>query len=221
MAAESRAPARGPPWTHIGIPASVYTDRGSVYHHLTKTTDFVRALKILGSEIIYANSPQAKGRVERANRTHQDRLVKILREQNINSIDEANAFLDHTYLAEHNARFATRDGLEDIHRPATTFDLNNILCFEHHRCVHHDMTVQFRGKVLQILSSDGHLPLPKQYVTLRQWLDGTVHLFWRESELQWRYAPDQQSRQKPRQVGKAETFEHPWYNKPGSSQERV
>ena len=198
----------------FGIPARVYTDRGSVFHHLTRTTDFVRALKVLGSEIIYANSPQAKGRVERANRTHQDRLVKILREHDISSIDEANAFLDRTYLAEHNARFATQNGLEDIHRPASAYDLNNILCFEHHRCVHHDMTVQFRGTVLQILSSDGHLPLPKQYATLRQWLDGTVHLFWRESELQWRYAPDQQSRQKPRQIGKAETFEHPWYNKP-------
>jgi hypothetical protein len=76
------------------------------------------------------------------------------------------------------------------------------------------MTVQFRGMVLQILSSDDHLPLPKPYVTHRQWLDGTIHLFWRESELQWRHASDQQSRKKPRQIGKAETFEHPWYNKP-------
>ena len=44
-------------------------------------------------EMIYANSPQAKGRVERANRTHQDRLVKALRERNISTIDEANRFL--------------------------------------------------------------------------------------------------------------------------------
>ena len=197
-----------------GIPTAFYTDRGTAFYNSSKTPDFVRALTVLGSKVIYAGSPQAKGRVERANRTHQDRLVKILREQNICSIDAANDFLEREYLAEHNARFAMPEGLEDIHRPAKTFDLDNILCLESLRCVHHDMTIQFQGTFLQILASPGHLPLPKQYLTVRTWLDGSVHLFWREIELQWRYAPDQTSRRKTRELGKADTFAHPWYNKP-------
>lgn len=197
-----------------GVPALFYTDRGSAFYGTQKMPDFVRALKVLGSDVRYAGSPQAKGRVERANRTHQDRLVKIMRENNISSIEEANAFLDREYLEEHNARFAVRDGLEDIHRPVLHFDLDNIFCFEHPRQVKHDMTLQYRAKIIQILSADEHLPLPKQYVTVREWLDRSIHLFWRERELQWRYAPNQNAGQKPIEIGKVEATVHPWYNKP-------
>src|SRR3546814_8844922 len=66
-----------------------------------------RALEALNIEIICANSPQAKGRVERANGTLQDRLVKAMRLDGISSIAEANTFLD-SYMARHNARFARR-----------------------------------------------------------------------------------------------------------------
>ncbi|MFZ1731644.1 MAG: ISNCY family transposase [Bacteroidota bacterium] len=197
-----------------GIPAAVYVDRGSVFYHFSKTTNFVRACQTLGIRIIYANSPQAKGRVERANRTQQDRLVKIMRENGISSLAAANAFLEAEYLAEHNAQFAMPEGLEDIHRSADHYDLQNILCFEYHRCVRHDMTIQFRAKTLQILSSSGSLPLPEQYITLRKWLDGSLHLFWREQEVRWQYTSHQEPRKQPRELGKAETFDHPRYNKP-------
>ena len=128
--------------TRFGIPSLFYTDHGSVFYKETKATDFVRALQVLGTKVIYAHSPQAKGRVERANRTHQDRLVKILREKGISTIEDANAFLDSEYLADHNARFAHPDRLENIHRPATHFDLRNIFCFETDRCVRNDTTIQ-------------------------------------------------------------------------------
>src|SRR3546814_12833488 len=85
-------------------------------------THFGRALEALNIEIICANSPQAKGRVERANGTLQDRLVEAMRLDGISSIAEANTFLD-SYMARHNARFA-RPAFDarDLHRPLAPHD---------------------------------------------------------------------------------------------------
>ena len=80
-------------------------------------THFGRALETLNIEIICANSPQAKGRVERANGTLQDRLVKAMRLEGISTIAEANAFLP-GYMARHNQRFAKAPfDPRDLHRP--------------------------------------------------------------------------------------------------------
>ncbi len=197
-----------------GIPAIFYTDYGSVFYHATKTVDFVRALNVLGCKVVNAGSPQAKGRVERSNRTHQDRLVKIMREQGISNIVDANAFLEREYLAEHNARFAKPDGLENVHRPATNFDLPNIFCFEEMRVVRRDMTVQYKTQILQILAARDLSPMPKQYVTLRRWIDDSIHLFWREHELTWQPAPEDRPKARASAFGAAQTRDHPWYHKP-------
>src|SRR3546814_5712364 len=93
-----------------------------------------RALEALNIEIICANSPQAKGRVERANGTLQDRLVKAMRLDGISSIAEANTFLD-SYMARHNARFA-RPAFDarDLHRPlAPHDDLRSIMVWREQR----------------------------------------------------------------------------------------
>ena len=91
-----------------GAPEAMYTDRYSVFKvnqgDEEKLTQFGRAMKELDIELIYARTPQAKGRVERANGTLQDRLVKELRLQNISSIEEANAFLPE-FLTKHNQKF--------------------------------------------------------------------------------------------------------------------
>ena len=80
-------------------------------------THLGRALDRLNIDLICANSPQAKGRVERANATLQDRLVKAMRLHRINTIDEANAFLP-SYMAQHNQRFAKAPfDPRDLHRP--------------------------------------------------------------------------------------------------------
>ena len=80
-------------------------------------TEYQRALKALGGETIFAHSLQAKGRVERSQRTHQDRLVKALRRRNITQMATANRFLEQTYHAENNRDFAHAEGLPDLHRP--------------------------------------------------------------------------------------------------------
>lgn len=167
-----------------GIFEQAYTDRGTVFRDQRgKETVFAKALYGLHCSIIYARSPQAKGRVERVNRTHQDRLVKALRERNISSIEEANQFLEEQYIDKHNERFAHTDGLPNIHRPVGTLNLDNIICFVETRAVARDMTFPYKAHRYQILPGRGERPIPGQRVTIRIWLDGSLHAFWREAEL--------------------------------------
>ncbi len=95
-----------------GVPLALYSDRHSIFRvnnpeREGELTQFTRAIKTLGIEPIHANSPQAKGRVERANQTLQDRLVKEMRLQNISDIETANAWLP-TFIEAYNNRFGIR-----------------------------------------------------------------------------------------------------------------
>ena len=165
-----------------GIPRSLYTDHGSVFYAENKLTEVGRAMKQLGVEMIFANSAQAKGRVERGNRTHQDRLIKALRREGICTIGGANRFLDEQYLDEHNQHFANTDGLANLHRSVEGYDLKNIFCFQQLRQVHNDYTITLEGTYVQLERSDVPVPPPKQYVTVRRYLDGSLHIFWQEGQ---------------------------------------
>lgn len=198
-----------------GSPAESYTDRHSVYvdhdnpEHLTQ---FGRAMAALNIRHIKAHSPQAKGRVERVNRTLQDRLLRAMREQSISSIDQANEFLDHGYTTEHNLRFAHSDGLSDIHRAVDGIELNNIFCIEEQRSVNYDWTITFHAQFIQLLRSDVPLPPPRSKVIVRHWLDGSLHIFWNEHELTF-----QALSHKPRHVRRTPqtpAANHPWRKKP-------
>jgi len=197
-----------------GIPAEVYTDRHSVYHdpnnpkHLTA---FGHAMDRLAVRRIYAHSPQAKGRVERSNRTHQDRLIKYLREQNISSIQDANRLLESFFIDDHNRRFAHTEGLTDIHRPAVGIDLNNVFCLEDTRQVHNDWTITLNAQFIQLLRSDAPLPPPRSYVIVRRWLDGSLHIFWNEHELNFTKLSAKPRPPIPTQHRPA--IVHPWYSK--------
>jgi hypothetical protein len=118
-----------------GKPRTLYSDKFSVFrvnipNALTGTglTQFGRAMKELDVELICAHSPQAKGRVERANQTLQDRLVKELRLRAISSVEAANAYLPE-FITDFNSRFAVAPrSSEDAHRPLpATADLDRIL----------------------------------------------------------------------------------------------
>lgn len=182
-----------------GIPCETYTDKAKIYHPESKggkLTEVGRALTKLGVKMILAHSPQAKGRVERSNRTHQDRLVKALRRRNISTIEAANRFLEETYLDDHNRRYAHTDGLPNIHRSADGIDLRNIFCFEATRCVHNDYTITLDNHFIQLersaprMKGDGApLPPPGRRVTVRRWLDDSLHIFWNEEELSFTLLP--------------------------------
>ncbi len=194
-----------------GIPSELYTDGGSVYFdpkNPERLTQFGRALKALGIHHIHAYSPQAKGRVERSNRTHQDRLLKALREQGISTIEEANRFVEEIYCAQHNHRFAQCEGLSDIHRPADGIDLDNIFCWEETRKVYNDYTITLHSQFLQLLRSETPLPPPRSTVLLRRWLDGSLHIFWNEHELTFQVCASRPQSQSNKVLRPATN--HPW-----------
>ncbi|HCA78263.1 MAG TPA: ISNCY family transposase [Bacteroidetes bacterium] len=199
----------------FGIPGEVYTDRDSVYYDNNNTkhlTAFGLAMTRLGVHLIHAHSPQAKGRVERSNRTHQDRLIKYLREQNVSSIDDANQLLERFFTDDHNRRFAHTDGLTDIHRPARGLDLNNIFCLQETRQVHNDWTVSLNTRFIQLQRSDAPLPPPRSNVMLRRWLDGSLHIFWNEHQLKFTILPPHTRPKLP--PHRPSTLHHPWRSKP-------
>lgn len=107
-----------------------------------------RALKELGVELICANSPQAKGRIERLFNTLQDRLVKRMRLKGISSIEAGNLYLEE-YIEEHNRLFAvTANNPEDVHRPVTTEDLERAFCYKEERQLSKNLEISYCGKIL-------------------------------------------------------------------------
>jgi hypothetical protein len=142
-----------------GRPLALYTDRHSIFEPQDKgkavpeaQTQFGRALRELGIDLIRAHSPQAKGRIERSFGTAQDRWVKELRLAKAQSLEAANGVLERL-LPEHNRRFAqpARQS-RDAHRPlGRSFDLAAILSLQEERVVANDYTIRFHNRFYQLL----------------------------------------------------------------------
>jgi hypothetical protein len=137
-----------------GIPRSMYTDRFSVFESGKKKenlTQFKRALSILDIEWIGANTPQAKGRIERCNRTLQDRLIKEMRLRGIKTIEEGNQFLKE-YISKFNKQFSKKPMKEvNLHRPLEGLDLSRILSKYEERTLTKDLLFQFHNTYYKIL----------------------------------------------------------------------
>lgn len=162
-----------------GLPRSVYVDRHSIYRdedHPYKPTQFGRAMKELGVELICANSPQAKGRVERRNAVFQDRLVKEMRLRGISDMAQANALLEHSFLAQLNDRFAIEAASDrDLHRAVESgVALDEVLCVQEQRVVGSDWCVRWRNRFLQIQAEHATLKLPGKRVVVQQLSDGRL-----------------------------------------------
>ena len=159
-------------------------------------SQFGRAMKDLGVELICAHSPQAKGRVERQNGVLQDRLVKALRLGAISALEKANQFLEKRFLKEFNSRFEVRAAnLTDVHRrvPRET-DLALALSIQEERVVCNDWTIQWRGRWLQLTASNRKLALAKQRVTVCEQLDGRIRVRFRGRDLEYAELPDKPDR---------------------------
>ena len=151
-------------------------------------TRFPRARKTLDIEPIHANTPQAKGRVERANQTLQDRLVKELRLHGISDIEAANAFLP-TFIADYNARFAVSPkNPTDAHRPVlhSQEEIDLILCLQHTRTLSRNLTFQFRNREYQLTGQGKGYRLRGAKVTVCEAFDGTVTLLHEGRSLPYR-----------------------------------
>lgn len=150
-----------------GIPLNLYADLHSTYKNNNKklsieeqlaglraNTQFSRALAELAVTIIPAYSPQAKGRVERAFKTFQDRLCKELHRHKISSLKDANAFLK-IFLKDHNNRFSVKPTQSvDLHRPALPYHaLRKILCIKTERSIQNDFTIRHDNQIFQLKQS--------------------------------------------------------------------
>ncbi|HZM11416.1 MAG TPA: ISNCY family transposase [Candidatus Limnocylindrales bacterium] len=167
-----------------GKPVAFYSDKYSVFRVNQPeprggdgVTQFGRALNELNIDIICANSPAAKGRVERANLTLQDRLVKELRLQGISSIAEANAFAP-TFLADYNARFAKApSNAFDAHRPMLPSEkLDDIFTWQETRRVSRSLSFNYQRKLFLLQETDVTRALAGQRVTVFELDDGTVQV---------------------------------------------
>lgn len=185
--------------TKQGVPRALYVDRASIYRadrEPTKDellagkqpqTQFSRAMEELGVELILANSPQAKGRVERMNSTLQDRLVKALRRAKIADIASANAFLEATFLPELNERFAVAAARRgDLHRHlANGVRLDVVLSVQETRVVQNDFTVRWQNGFLQLTKEAAEFVQPGDEVTVCALLDGSLRILTGARELKW------------------------------------
>ena len=211
-----------------GVPQSLYVDRDSIYRceriatvdeqlaGQKPQTQFGRAMKQLGVELILANSPQAKGRVERRNAVFQDRLVKELRLAGINDLDRANEFLRQQFLPELNRKFTVKAASDaDVHRRLPQ-SLDAILSWEQERVVQRDWTVACEGRWYQIEKEHEALSLAGKKVTVRERRSGTVELTYQGKVLKSRTLPAKPERPKaePRRVGRVQLSKpakaHPW-----------
>ena len=165
-----------------GIPLGVYTDRHSVFHvekgpnnGNVPLTQFGRALRELGITHVRAKSPEAKGRVERANGTFQDRLVSELRLSGASNITEANLVL-WDFLPRFNQRFAVPAAQTgQAYRPVNPdMDIDGILCTKERRRVARDNTVQYRQRTLQLFPDADRVSYAGAYIEIQERLDGQI-----------------------------------------------
>ncbi len=170
-----------------GLPSSLYTDRGSHYWITPEAggkvdkknlTQFGRAMKQLGIEMIAAYSPEARGRSERAFRTHQERLPKELALAGITTMEEANRYLSEIYLPAFNTEFSHRAPEEgSAFVPWSGESLDEILCEQYERTVGNDNCVSFEGRILQIPSDRYRLHYVRTTVRVHRHPDGSLSLF--------------------------------------------
>ena len=223
-----------------GIPQALYTDWKNVYVR-EATEDEVRSGRAartgfgkmcakLGIRIRAANSPQAKGRVERNHGVHQDRLIKKMRLKNITCLEEANRYLKEEYLSEHNRRFGRRAAsAADFHTAVPPgIDLARVFCLEEERTIAGDWVVRYQNRLLQIKRQSPVYAPARSKVNVCEAMDGTLRIVYRGRDLPWQPIAERPAREwppapaaKPKKIYRPAP-DHPWRRRawpPGTNQE--
>ena len=215
-----------------GRPAGLYTDKHGIFRVNIPNvglgdnlTQFGRAMQSLEIPILCANTPQAKGRVERANQTLQDRLVKEMRLHQINDMQQGNAYLPE-FIVDFNARFAVqpRSSL-DAHRPMLAqHNLDQILAWHETRLITKNLTLQFKNVVYQIQTDRPAYALHHAQITVSQDDQGKVAILYKGEQLSYTIFRKQELQaeivtakqvehpHKPYKPGP----DHPWFHPPAS-----
>jgi transposase len=210
-----------------GIPQSIYLDKHSTYKSPAKLTveeelsgeaplsQFERAAKELGITVIHADSPQAKGRIERLFKTFQDRLIKEMRLEGIKSKEEANRFLK-KYLPRYSEHFGvSAREIGDMHRRVSkSVDLERILCIKNERVLRNDWTVAHEKKLYQVLDA-----VRAKKIGVEERVDGTLRLYAGEKRLKFKEIAERRKKQElklsewPLEIRKRKhipSADHPW-----------
>jgi hypothetical protein len=191
-----------------GIPLSLYVDKDSKFittrHgglHVNikreqEKTQMQRAWEELGINVIYAESPQAKGRIERLWGTFQDRLISELRLEGISSREEANRYLHNVFLPKYNEKFTRKPRVKEgaYRKVPQGMDLNQILCIKEERQVQGDNTIGYDTRRYQILPTKTRFGFAKAKVEVQKHLDGIIHIFYKGEELPYKLIEPQEER---------------------------
>jgi len=210
-----------------GVPRALYTDRKNLYHSRDekRPSQLAIACHKLGIEMIAANSPQAKGRVERTHGTNQDRLIKKLRLKGISSYEEMNRYLREEYIPAHNARFARAPlSSADYHLPMNPrLKAADLWCREEERQLSNDGVVSYERRAIQV---DVRHDMPvRARVIVRTTEDGALRILYKarsgsEHELSWRdykkpsLFPAKRAGLSEKAIAAAEERRHPSVNHP-------
>lgn len=220
--------------TH-GKPLCLYVDKHSTFKINRQATieeelkdfqprsQYARAMDELGIELIFANSPQAKGRVERLFETLQDRLVKNLRLEGISTKKEATKYFREAYIPHHNAKFAVlpKDPV-NVHRSLLrTDDLRRIFTIQSKRIVSHALTVQYKNTRCQLLPTGGyHYTLLKAHILVEEDRENSITFRYKDKIIPYQIIQQKVQKVKPVQVVSGKDFQerrviipgkdHPW-----------
>ena len=182
-----------------GLPIALYADRHAVFKNTPSSdsaaapTQFSRAMEELGIQLIFARSPQAKGRVGRTAGTFQDRLVTELRLVGAITIDDANRVLK-DFLSRFNNRFKVpAQESEAAHRPVDGLHLEMVLCFKYRRRVARDNTVRYRRRTLRLLPGTDRTSYAGTVVDVLERLDGRLEVQHQGQDITSQEAPPRPS----------------------------
>ena len=211
-----------------GIPLSIYLDKHTTYksnakpsleddlNNIEHLSQFERALKELDVDVIHANSPQAKGRVERLFETFQDRLVKELRLEGAKTIDEANK-VSERFLSGYAKRFGVKARYsDDLHRAIPKgVDLDRILCIKTEHALRNDFTIAHNSKLYQI--SDN---IRAKKVMVEEYVDGSMVIYHKDKPLSFKEITARPKKEEPKKAYEFKlkriyapvSADHPWRN---------
>lgn len=184
-----------------GRPVTYYPDKHTIFktpkHELSdgkfKDTQVHRAMRELGIQLICANSPQAKGRVERANQTMQDRLIKMMRLEGISTIEEANKFLP-SFIKKHNQKFAVSPANpQDMHKPVHLDQntLNRILSIQETRKLTKNLEFSLNAQTYQIKTKTHCRRLVHKPIKIHKHMDGRMEVWADDMPLEFNMRPQE------------------------------
>ena len=191
-----------------GRPVSLYIDKHStnkttrqpsldeMLQGQSAATQVERACRELGIEVIHAGSPQAKGRIERSFRTHQDRLIKEMRLEGISTLREANKFLD-LYLPLHNQKFAIQPlERKELHRKLPPgIKYRDILCLKKKRTITNRYTIKWKNR--EFLLERPNAAMRRRKVEVREHFDGQIEIIFNGRRLKYQEITEKTKRKKP------------------------